>query len=67
MKIYKLNVAIYNKCDVHKSIVLYSACIVNYDDSFSRAFVIRIYLNHLWFSFCGNRRGFGSEERGSAI
>ena len=56
----------YNKSDVHKTIVLFSACIVNYDDSFGRAFVIGIYLNHLCFSFFGNRRGFGSEERGNA-
>ena len=50
----------------NKTIVLFSACIVNYDDSCGRAFVIGIYLNHLWFSFFGNRRGFGSEERGNA-
>ena len=28
--------------------------------------VIGIYLNHLQFSFFGNRRGFGNEERGNA-
>ena len=61
----KQTLAICNKYDVHKTIVLLSACIVFYNDSFIRAF-IAIYHNHLWFSFLGNRRGFGSEGRGNA-
>ena len=42
MKIHKKNIAIYKNCDVHKSIVHFGACIVNYDDSFGWAFVIGI-------------------------
>ena len=64
-KMNKQTLAIYNKHDVHKTIVLFTACIVFYSDSFIRAF-IGIYHAHLWFSFRCNRRGFGSEERGNA-
>ena len=40
-------------------------CIIFYCDSCFRAFV-GIYHNYLWFSFLGNRRGFGSLEQGNA-